>query len=414
MGNVTTSIYLDKRRKKANDGYPLKLRVTYQRQQKYYPLYRSMTEEEFDKLNTPKPRHYYKEIKLTLNEVENRAHDIINKLDPFSFRQFERSFLSETSKEDTVLSFFENYIEKLKSQDRIGTADSYNCAYQSIKKYCVEHKYRHLSFTDVDVDFLNDYEKWMTKSNNRSITTVGIYLRCVRTLFNEAMESGVIQRTHYPFSKRKYIIPTGKNIKRALTIKQIESIMNYRASTMAEERARDLWILSYALNGIQTKDLAQLKYENIDDQAITYFRAKTIKTSKKELTPIRIPRNEIIDEIIGRWKNPTLSPSPNQYIFDVLEQDDTEEIIKKKTRQFSKTINKYMDRIGKDLEIPYKVTTKYTRHSAATILMQNGASILYIGKNLGHQNTKTTESYLDSFSDDIKDNFQSKLFDFKS
>tara|TARA_R110001599_G_scaffold242579_1_gene442224 strand:- start:35094 stop:36338 length:1245 start_codon:yes stop_codon:yes gene_type:complete len=414
MGNVTTSIYLDTRRKKADDRYPLKLRVTFQRQQKYYPLFQSMTEEEFEKTNSPKPRNNYKETKLTLNEIENRANDIINKLDPFSFRQFERIFLTETSKEDTVYSFFESYIEKLKSKESIGTSDSYNNAYQSIKKYCKEHKYKSLSFTDVDVDFLNDYESWMTKTNDRSITTVGMYLRCVRALFNEAIETGVIQRANYPFSKRKYTIPAGRNIKRALTIQQIESIIKYSPTTMAEERARDLWIFSYALNGIQTKDMAQLKYENIDDQAITYYRAKTIKTSKKELTPIRIPRNEIIDEIINKWKKPSLSPSPNQYIFDVLEEGDTEEVIKKKTRQFSKTINKYMGRIGKHLEIPYKVTTKYTRHSAATILMQNGASILYIGKNLGHQNTKTTESYLDSFSDDIKDNFQSKLFDFKS
>jgi len=413
MGKITTSIYLDKRRKKLNSEYPVKLRVTYNRKQKYYPLNISMHEDEYEKMNSAKPRLKYKEMKLLLAEIENKAVDVINKLPIFSFNDFERLFLNESEKAEDVFGYFESYIGRLRKQQRIGTADSYNNAYHSLQKYCKEYGYNELKFHLVDVNFLEEYENWMTVKNGNSITTVGIYLRCLRTLFNEAIEGGLIDINKYPFGKRKYVIPRGLNIKRALSKKQVESIINFQCRTLAEERARDLWVLSYALNGIQMKDLAQLKFKNIDDQAITYFRAKTIKTSKKELTPIRIPRHEIIDNIIEKWQDFNAKKRPEKFIFDILNEADDEEIIKKKTRQLSKTVNKYLGRIGEDLGIPFRITTRYARHSAATILMNGGATLLYISKHLGHHNTKTTEIYLDSFSDDIKEDFQSKLFDFK-
>jgi integrase/recombinase XerD len=42
-----------------------------------------------------------------------------------------------------------------------------------------------------------------------SKTTVGIYVRQLRTLFNEAIELCIIKREKYPFGRRKYQPPTG-------------------------------------------------------------------------------------------------------------------------------------------------------------------------------------------------------------
>jgi hypothetical protein len=43
-----------------------------------------------------------------------------------------------------------------------------------------------------------------------SKTTIGIYTRQLRTLFNEAIEQGLLKKEkHYPFGRRKYVPPTG-------------------------------------------------------------------------------------------------------------------------------------------------------------------------------------------------------------
>ena len=62
------------------------------------------------------------------------------------------------------------------------------------------------------------YEIWL-KSQDISKTTIGIYLRPLRAVFNEAIEAKIIRReTCYPFGKRKYRIPSSKKVKKALEL----------------------------------------------------------------------------------------------------------------------------------------------------------------------------------------------------
>jgi len=74
--------------------------------------------------------------------------------------------------------------------------------------------------------FLNQYEAWML-NNGRSTTTVGIYLRSLRTIYNKGIEAGIVDKESYPFKKGKYQIPAGRNIKKALTIGEIQKIFEY-------------------------------------------------------------------------------------------------------------------------------------------------------------------------------------------
>ena len=69
--------------------------------------------------------------------------------------------------------------------------------------------------------------------------TQGIYLRNLRAIFNEAIADGIISKEKcYPFGRRKYQIPTGRNIKKALKLEQIEKTitMNRLAKMSAGQR----------------------------------------------------------------------------------------------------------------------------------------------------------------------------------
>ena len=66
-------------------------------------------------------------------------------------------------------------------------------------------------------------------------------------------------------------------------------------------------------------------------------------------------------------------------------------------QQLTKTINKFMKRIAKNLEINKEVTTYFARHSFATVLRNSGASMEFISEALGHSDMKTTKSYLAGF-----------------
>lgn len=53
--------------------------------------------------------------------------------------------------------------------------------------------------------------------------------------------------------------------------------------------------------------------------------------------------------------------------------------------------------------IEKNITTYVARHSYATVLRRNRISKEIIGQSLGHDNTKTTEIYLDDIGDPILD-----------
>jgi site-specific recombinase XerD len=96
----------------------------------------------------------------------------------------------------------------------------------------------------------------------------------------------------------------------------------------------------------------------------------------------------------------------------LLSEDDSPAEELAKIKQATKTINKYMRRIGEKLEIDMKLTTYTARHSFATILKRSGAPIEFISESLGHKDLKTTENYLDSFEDDAKESYQKQLLNF--
>ena len=73
MEDVTTGIILDTRRARKNGTYPVKLRVTYLRKQKYYPTKHSFSQEEFDAIMKRNPRRKdYKETQKKIEAIETR------------------------------------------------------------------------------------------------------------------------------------------------------------------------------------------------------------------------------------------------------------------------------------------------------------------------------------------------------
>lgn len=411
MIGVTTAVVQDKRIKRKDGTYAIKLRVTFNREQKYYPLNIFLTLEDWDKTQKMKPRKESKKLQLYFNEIEHRAIDVIKELNPFSFQSFEKKFNQKNNRSKDVIQYFNLYIQQLKEKSRSGTADSYKCARNSFSKFILTKNRKRLSFSDVTADWLSSYERWML-DGGKSLTSVGIYLRSLRTIINIGIEEGIISSDFYPFGKRKYQIPAGQNIKKALNLVDLKKIVEYQPVTDAEWRARDLWLFSYLCNGANIKDIARMKYGNIDENKISFVRAKTEGSTKQNLKPILVILLPEIKEIIERWG--IESNSREDFVFGILDKKDDSEREMAKVRQATKTINKYMKRIAIKLSIDINITTYTARHSFATVLKRSGASTEFISESLGHKDLRTTENYLDSFEDKVKESLQKRLLDFSN
>lgn len=430
MNKIITAIILDSRRPLKDGTFPIKLRVTYQRKQKLFGTVFALSAEDYEKVYGVRPRQEYKKIQLALNSLEEKAQKIIEKMPVFTFDVFERKFYN-TSIEDDVFSGFDRKIEQLKSESREGTASSYECASYSLlsflrnlppsrnkgltmkesvaKKEALLSKRKPLSFSEITVDFLRKYEQWMI-GNGLSITTVGIYLRAMRTIFNDAIGANEVSQELYPFGKRKYVIPAGRNIKKALGKEELSKIFKYNPAHSGEAKARDYWLFMFQCNGMNVKDMARLKYKNIEGDILTFIRAKTERTSRQNRKSIIVVMPPFAQEAIKRWGNK--AETPDSYVFPILTYGITPAQELSKVRQATKFINKYIKRISELTGIDKNLSVSTARHSFSTVLKRGGASIEEISEAMGHQNVRTTENYMDGFEIDRKRQYAKMLSGF--
>jgi integrase len=275
-----------------------------------------------------------------------------------------------------------------------------------------------LLFDHITVQFMEDWSEWMqiegkapkkvgNTPTGASITTVSIYAKALRTTFNEIIANGLISQDKYPFGLRGFSIPSGKNIKKALSNKDLELIKSYEPEMDSlEERSRDFWLFSYYGQGMNFADLLTLKFKDLKETGIYFVRAKTKgKAGDDKLIHVRL--TDFMKEVIKKHGN--RKGKPTDYIFPYLNLTDNAKRQKEVVHLFVANTNKYMNRIGQKLGIESKLNTYEARHTFATKLLRSNAPLALISNKLGHSSISTTENYLGSFEKETEDYFLDML-----
>lgn len=388
MSKPTVAVKIDHLHPRQEGTCSVYIRVTYDRKPRYYPTGICLKPSDFEramnaKRRTEEENKNYKRI----NSFLNKAIKALDTLPVFTFDKFNEIYLNNREATDSISLAFDKYIDELRDQEREGTAVSYKCAKNSLNKFKAG-----LKFVDITHSLLSKYEKWMQENGN-SLTTVGIYLRSLRTLFNRAK----IDKALYPFGERqgKYSIPASRNIKKALSMGEIEKIVKCDLEPGSNrEMARDYWVFLYLSNGMNVKDFCKLKWSDIDGDILTFKREKT-KRSKKEQTPTIVSFKPEAKLIVNKWGVPSVSK--DNYIFPHLQKGMNVVQERNVVQLLTHLINDNMKAIAKALGIDKPVTSYYARHSFATVLKNSGASTEMISEALAHNSINTTKSYLASF-----------------
>lgn len=416
--NYNISIYLDTRRAKAKGLFPVKLRVyapSYSKT-KFYTTKFNLTEKDFQSTwETTKPRKEYQELRLKIQSVENKANDVAKALKVFSFDLFEKNLFGKTGQSDDVFYHYEQIIEALKTNNQFGTASNYLLSMKSLKNFVIAKtgkQPKKLLFIEITKEWLQKYENHMIDGMSRSRTTVSMYLRALRTIFNNAKNNNIISVEAYPFGegKGKYEIPNGDNVKKALSKAQLKTLFEATPSTHEQEKAKDFWFFSFACNGMNIKDIAQLKWENLKGDKLVFFRAKTINTTKKNPKLTTVYLTDYAIKIIDKYCNQT--KTPKALIFPIISDELSKEQQFLKIKNFTRFLNQNFKSFAVSAGLDESISTYWARHSFATSAIRNGASMEFVSEALSHNNIKTTQGYFAGFEDESKRKFMNTIMDF--
>jgi integrase len=169
-------------------------------------------------------------------------------------------------------------------------------------------------------------------------------------------ENGIIKIHHYPF--KKYNLPKLPVIKkRNLPADEILKIVKAEDKLFASPRdilAKDVFILSFCLVGMNCIDLFNLESYEYKNGRFTYYRAKT-KNRRSDLALISIKVEPEVVPFIQKYKDPT-----GKKVFDFHARYVN-------SHGFVSMIDEALKNVAKALDITIPLSTYYARHSWATI-----------------------------------------------
>ena len=287
---------------------------------------------------------------------------------------------------------FNDYIKKLNEDYRYKYATSMGSTVKKLNEFVeIESNLQKLriygdvadlSITDIDVDFMKAFEAFMFKQG-RSKATVGVYARNIRTIWNNVYES----HPKYPFGKGGYVIPKGARKNQGLSKADIKKIVDFSSDNEYLQTARDYFLFCFYNGGMNIKDVLHLKKGQKE-----FKRLKSIRTAKKEVI-IPLVFNKITNDIIDR------RTGRGSYLFDVIKDGDDAKTRQNKVDALNRSLRPQLHKLSDLLELEYKITPNWSRHSSTTILFEEGISLKAISEGLGHTTLNQTEGYINTMID---------------
>ena len=327
------------------------------------------------------------EVRTILKVKQDILNEIIQRPDVLSFKDVKEAFknykVNKNTFVDDVYNGFDSHIKKLKDRDSHKTAKSLTSSKNNFRRY---NKELGLRFTDITVDWLQTYSR--IRRQTVSVSTVAVDFRNLRTVFNQAIEKNPSLSAVYPFGRGKFQIPVGASKNVGLSKEDLLKIKEFNSDNYYLQMARDYFMFSYYANGMNLKDIIKLKKGQKE-----YIRSKTEHTSKFEKR-LDINYNQTQEEIISRHKG------SGKYLFNVLDDEDTLEMIFKKTDLKASSVAAQLKNLAKALGLPPEFSFQWARHSYATNMEKAGINLKAVSESLGHTSVRTTESYLKSISNE--------------
>lgn len=292
---------------------------------------------------------------------------------------------------ESFIKFFERYLKELEHEEKFGTLHKCNSLIRKLKTYLNN---KDLTFAEINVSWLRNYESYLRTELNNCTNTVHANLKVMRKLMNDAVREEIIPFDRNPFLR--YKLKWQQTTKAYLTEDEIKSVENLHLEPGSKKDIhRDMYIFSCYAGGLRISDVVQLKWENFNGEKIIVSTQKT-----SSVVAILLPTKA--KEILAKYRKEDCKQS--HYIFPMLDNNlDTTD--KKQMFYEITSLNSYTNNDLKDIAklagIDKHIHFHTSRHTFATRALLKGMRIEYVSKLLGHSNIKTTQIYTKIVSEEL-------------
>lgn len=298
-----------------------------------------------------------------------------------SIRRDDRGAADASASQHTVglVDFAGQETERMGRSRSVSTHNNYRTAVASMTEFAGLG----VTLADITPDMAEAYQSWL-RSRGVCLNTVSCYMRSLRTIYNRAVEEGLVADSH-PF--RRVFTGKSRTDKRSVDTEDIRRLcalpLGHGTSL---ELARDLFMFSFYAMGMPFVDLAFLRKSQIIRDHIFYHRRKTGQRVCVALEPC-------MADIIARHGNTT-----GDYVFPILRSASAEDAAREYATRLT-AHNRALKRLAAMAGLSRPLTSYVARHTWASEAFKADVELNVISKAMGHTNPQTTMIYIRELDD---------------
>jgi len=299
--------------KKKDGTWNVKIRVNHNGKTLYIKTHHFVGQKQIRSDHTIKDPIILKAVNPVLDDYRTKISELGPKLELYDVERLIDYLVNDgaiSAEQINVIEFAFNRIAELKEKNRLASAADMTKVVNSLVDFFGS---KIIPVTEIRSKMLYDYEKYLRQAreierpdpfgNSYTRTVQGLsdtglhnHMRDLRILFNNIKDHyndedlGIVVVKHYPFKKYK-LVTVPENEKPKLTVKQVLAIRDFDAPKDSRmELARDLFMLSFYLCGMNAADLHKLPADESIKMRVNYNRSKTKSRRKdKAFISINIP-----------------------------------------------------------------------------------------------------------------------------
>ncbi len=308
---------------KKDGTWNVKIRISFKRKSSYIDTQHFVGQKQLRKDFTIRDEFILTILNPVIDSYRKRISELGESLELYTSKSL-AEYLTRTeatAESIYIIAFGGEQISFLDKQKRTGSRNDLRKVVNSLRDY---FKSEFVPITEIRSKMLEDYERYLRSERtllrpdrfgnllerkSKGLSDIGLHnhMRDLRILFNAAVkqfndpELGIMIIKHYPFEKYKIVSPPDTN-KRKLSVEDILKIRDAELpKNTRTEMARDLFMLSFYLCGMNPIDLYRLPGELKDkDGRLDYNRSKTKGRRKdKAFISIRIP--DVARSILSKY-----------------------------------------------------------------------------------------------------------------
>lgn len=238
------------------------------------------------------------EINIKLRNLLNDYEERLERIDsPEDYTCKELRDLLKSMRTHSSKSTFKQVSEQYQKELIEDGRGSYAGMLQNSLRLFFEFTGGDVFLSEISTITISEFERWL-KRKGVSQTYISMTLSMTRTIVNRAIRMQLVTYIVHPFTYWKR--PADPERELDISVEDVRAIRDAQPRLKKQRIARDIFMLSYYLGGINLIDLLEIDFRGVSVLEYTRHKSRNMKLSDKRISFTLQPEAK---ELISKWMN---------------------------------------------------------------------------------------------------------------